>query len=79
MLRFGPGVGVEVEVTVGNGIETGAWAGFEAGGLWGTGFVNVDALFGVDERAGWMGAEGGVAEMEHAEPEAGFGAGQGRG
>lgn len=44
---------------------------------WGTEF-DVDALFGADECAGWMGTEG-VTEVEHAEPEAGFGAGLGSG
>ena len=43
--------------------------------LWGTGFVEVDALIGADERAEWMGTEEGVTEVEHAEPEAVFGAG----
>ncbi len=47
--------------------------------LWGTGSVDVDALFGVDECAGWMGTEEGVTEVEHAEPDAGFGAGLGSG
>lgn len=46
--------------------------------LWGTEF-DVDALFGADEGAGWMGTEEGVTEVEHAEPEAGFGAGLGSG
>lgn len=57
----------------------GAWVGFEVGVLWGTGFVDADALFGADERAEWMGTEEGVTEVEHAEPEAGFGAGLGSG
>lgn len=47
--------------------------------LWGTDFEDVDALFGADECAGWMGTEEGVTEVEHAEPEAGFGAGLTRG
>lgn len=32
-------------------------------------------MFVMDEHAGWMGTEEGVTEVEHAEPEAGFGVG----
>lgn len=46
--------------------------------LWGTEF-DADALFGVDEYAGWMGTEEDVTEVEYAGPEAGFGAGLGSG
>lgn len=53
---------------------TGAWAGFEVGVLWGTGFVDVNALFGVAECAELKGTEEGVTEVKHAELEAGFGA-----
>lgn len=68
------GSGVEIVVSAGAGVETGAWAGSEVGVLWGTGFADVDALFGADECAGWMGAE-----VEHAEAEPGSGAGPGSG
>lgn len=47
--------------------------------LWGTGFADVNALFGVDECAGWKGSEKGVTEVKHVELETGFGAGQGSG
>lgn len=47
--------------------------------LWGTEFVDVDALYGADEFAGWMGTEEGMTEVEDAEPEAGFAAGLGSG
>lgn len=61
---------VETVVSAGFGFETGVWAGFEVGVLWGTEFVDVDALIGADEHAGWM-----VTEVEHAVPEPGSGAG----
>lgn len=57
----------------------GAWTGFEVGVLWGTGFAHVNALFGLDECAGWKETEKGVTEVKHAELETGFGAGQGSG
>lgn len=47
--------------------------------LRGTGFGEVDALFGADEHVEWMGTEKGVTEVKHAEPEAGFGAELGSG
>lgn len=67
--------GVEIVVCAGFGVEIVAWAGVEVGALWGTGFVEVAALFGVDERARLIGIEKGVTELEQDEPEAGFGAG----
>lgn len=60
---------VETAVSAGFGVETGVWAEFEVGVLWGTEFVDADASIGADERAGWM-----VTEVEHAEPEPGSGA-----
>lgn len=45
---------------------------FEVGVQREAGFADVNALLGADERAGWM-----WTEVEHAEPEAGFGAGLG--
>lgn len=44
------------------------------GVLWGTGFADVDAVFGLDELAGLMWTEEGVGEMEHAELGSGSGA-----
>lgn len=49
----------------------GACAASGFGVLWGTGFADVDVVFGLDEPAGLMWTEEGVAEMEYAEPGSG--------
>lgn len=41
--------------------------------------MDADALFGVDELAGWRGTEEGMTEVQHVEPEAGLAAGPGTG